>query len=85
MDKVLRWLDEEGGVKGLSVADCGCGTGSLTVPLALRGAAVSASDISQKMADEARRRYQVAVSEGGSKPEQEPVFEAKDLESVTGA
>jgi ubiquinone/menaquinone biosynthesis C-methylase UbiE len=36
VDKVLRWLDEEGGVAGLTVADCGCGTGSLAIPLALR-------------------------------------------------
>jgi hypothetical protein len=27
VDKVLRWVDEEGGVKGITVADCGCGTG----------------------------------------------------------
>lgn len=29
-------MDEEGGVQGVTVADCGCGTGSLTIPLALR-------------------------------------------------
>lgn len=27
MEKVLKWLDEEGGVKGVTVADAGCGTG----------------------------------------------------------
>lgn len=27
VDKVLRWLDEEGGVQGTTVADTGCGTG----------------------------------------------------------
>ena len=43
--KVLRWLEEEGGVQGDSVCDAGCGTGSLAIPLALAGAAVSASDI----------------------------------------
>lgn len=36
VEKVLGWLDGEGGVKGTSVCDCGCGTGSLAVPLALR-------------------------------------------------
>lgn len=36
VEKVLGWLDEEGGVAGTSVGDCGCGTGSLAVPLALR-------------------------------------------------
>lgn len=46
VEKVLGWLKEEGGVQNVSVADCGCGTGSLAVPLALEGAVVSASDIS---------------------------------------
>lgn len=36
VDKVLTWLDDEGGVKGTSVCDAGCGTGSLSLPLALR-------------------------------------------------
>ena len=36
VEKVLGWLDEEGGVQGTTVCDAGCGTGSLTVPLALR-------------------------------------------------
>lgn len=36
VEKVLGWLDEEGGIKGTAVCDCGCGTGSLAVPLALR-------------------------------------------------
>ena len=34
--KVLAWFDEEGGVAGTPVCDCGCGTGSLAIPLALR-------------------------------------------------
>jgi len=36
VDKVLAWFDEEGGVAGTPVCDCGCGTGSLAIPLALR-------------------------------------------------
>ena len=36
VEKVLGWVDEEGGVRGTSVCDCGCGTGSLAIPLALR-------------------------------------------------
>jgi hypothetical protein len=28
VEKVLRWLDAEGGVSGTSVADAGCGTGA---------------------------------------------------------
>ena len=28
VDKVLKWLDEEGGVKDQSICDSGCGTGA---------------------------------------------------------
>ena len=49
VDKVLNWLAEEGGVKGTSVCDAGCGTGSLSIPLALQGAKVYGSDISEAM------------------------------------
>ena len=27
VDKVLKWIDEEGGVEGVTVCDAGCGTG----------------------------------------------------------
>jgi magnesium-protoporphyrin O-methyltransferase len=27
VEKVLKWVDEEGGVDGITVADAGCGTG----------------------------------------------------------
>ncbi len=27
VEQVLKWVDEEGGVAGVTVADCGCGTG----------------------------------------------------------
>ena len=84
VDKVLKWVDEEGGVENVSVCDAGCGTGSLAIPLALRGAAVSASDISSAMAGEAERRYQAAVASGAKAPATAPVFEAKDLESCSG-
>ncbi|KAK9815860.1 hypothetical protein WJX72_010921 [[Myrmecia] bisecta] len=82
--KVLNWLDEEGGVTGTTVCDAGCGTGSLAIPLALRGAAVSASDISEAMANEARRRYEATVAKGVQAPSTPPKFEALDLESVSG-
>ena len=84
--KVLDWLDNEGGVVDQTVADCGCGTGSLATPLALRGAIVSASDISSSMAQEAARRYEAAAAaaEASKRPSKAPVFEAKDLESVDG-
>lgn len=28
VEKVLNWLDQEGGVKGTTFADAGCGTGA---------------------------------------------------------
>lgn len=84
VDKVLRWLDEEGGVVGTTVADCGCGTGSLAIPLALRGATVCASDISAAMAGEAARRFEEAAAATGQHPAVAPRFEAQDLESVSG-
>ena len=40
VEKVLKWVDADGGVKNVSFADCGCGTGSLSMPLATRGAKV---------------------------------------------
>ncbi|DBA70882.1 TPA: hypothetical protein ACH3X2_011331 [Trebouxia sp. C0005] len=85
VDKVLHWFDEEGGVKGTSVCDAGCGTGSLSLPLALRGAAVSASDISSSMANEAQRRYEQAVSSGEPPAGTPPTFSATDLESISGS
>ena len=55
IDIALQWL-ESGGVAGTTICDCGCGTGSLTVPLALSGAEVTASDISSAMVEETRSR-----------------------------
>ena len=80
IEKVLRWVDEEGGVEGTTVADCGCGTGSLTVPLALRGAQVTATDISAAMTGEAERRFKAVAQPSTPVPEFAPL----DLESVTG-
>ena len=50
----------------------------------LQGAAVSASDISQSMAQEAQRRYEAALAEGGSPPATAPRFSTSDLESLSG-
>jgi len=84
VEKVLKWFDQEGSLEGVSVADCGCGTGSLAIPLALRGAEVHASDISGAMAGEAARRFKEAVAAGAAAPKVEPKFETSDLESVSG-
>jgi magnesium-protoporphyrin O-methyltransferase len=51
--------------------------GSLAIPLALRGANVSGSDISSSMAGEAARRFEAAA---GASPKGTANFEAKDLE-----
>ena len=50
----------------------------------VQGAAVSASDISSSMADEAQRRYEQAVSSGQQAPSTAPTFSATDLESISG-
>ncbi len=60
-------------------APCLLRAGSLAIPLALRGASVSASDISAAMAGEAERRYQEAVK-GAKAPKVAPKFDAMDLE-----
>lgn len=84
IDKAIRWMSADG-VDGVTVCDAGCGTGSLTIPLALQGADVYASDISSNMVKEAGSRFSEAVKmEGGAKAKQ-PTFEAKDLESIQGS
>jgi magnesium-protoporphyrin O-methyltransferase len=84
VEKVLRWLDEEGGVVGTTICDAGCGTGSLAIPLALRGATLSASDISEAMTSEAQRRYEAAIAAGAAAPATAPRFEPMDLETCSG-
>lgn len=84
VEKVINWFEAQGGVTGKSICDCGCGTGSLAVPLALKGAALTASDISSSMVQEAERRYKEELANGGTAPATAPVWEAKDLESASG-
>lgn len=45
---------------------------------------MNASDISQSMAEEAKRRYEKAVSEGAKAPGKAPEFNTSDLESLSG-
>jgi len=71
-------------IAGRTVCDAGCGTGSLTLPLAERGARVSASDISAAMVGEAERRFRQSPA-AGKEGVPAPAFEAKDLESVGGS
>jgi len=77
IQKILNWVEEDQNIKGKSVCDCGCGVGSLAIPLAQMGARVSASDISSSMANEAARR----AKEMGIRNAK---FSTSDLESVKG-
>eukprot|EP00968_Pinguiococcus_pyrenoidosus_P001929 scaffold97_cov261-Pinguiococcus_pyrenoidosus.AAC.20 len=80
--KVLKWVDEDGDAAGQTFCDAGCGVGSLAIPLAQRGAEVSASDISDAMVSEASRRAEgVLPAEAFSKMN----FKTADLESLSGA
>lgn len=78
IDTVIGWLRDDGDTAGRRICDAGCGTGSLSIPLAEMGARVYASDISEKMVGEARER---ATALNG----QAPIFEVKDLESISGS
>lgn len=77
IQKILKWIEADGDIAGKTVCDCGCGVGSLAIPLAQMGAKISASDISDAMAGEAAER---AKSMGIKNAK----FYTSDLESVTG-
>ncbi|MEM9219698.1 MAG: magnesium protoporphyrin IX methyltransferase [Cyanobacteria bacterium P01_F01_bin.150] len=79
VNTVIEWLKEDSNLTGFSICDAGCGVGSLSIPLAKEGAIVYASDISEKMVEEGRQRAQAELGQDTN-----PIFEAKDLESLTG-
>lgn len=79
IDTVMDWLKADGNLAGMSICDAGCGVGSLSIPLAMEGAIVNASDISEKMVGEARKRAEAEVQSG-----QMPNFQTSDLESLSG-
>jgi len=81
VDKILGWLDYIN-VKGKKICDAGCGTGSLSIPLASRGAFVNGSDISSAMVTEAAERAKVALQ--GNDAASMPQFETRDLETIEG-
>lgn len=85
VDKVLGWLGEAP-LQNVSICDAGCGTGSLAIPLAFKGAAVTATDISAAMADEAARRYEAEAAAPGApaRPPTPPTFAAASLDELTG-
>ncbi len=37
IQKILNWVEADGNIKGKTVCDCGCGVGSLAIPLAQMG------------------------------------------------
>ena len=61
VDEVLDWIQTSGVFSDVSFCDAGCGVGSLALPLAAMGAgSIQASDISEAMVTEAKRRAQEA-------------------------
>jgi magnesium-protoporphyrin O-methyltransferase len=79
VDAVLYWLKQDGNAQGLSICDAGCGVGSLSIPLAAMGAQVNASDISEKMVEEAQA---IAMAQFGNS--ENPTFTVQDLEGLSG-
>ncbi|CAA2948273.1 magnesium protoporphyrin IX methyltransferase, chloroplastic [Olea europaea var. sylvestris] len=87
VENVMKMLRDEGSLKGVTVCDAGCGTGSLSIPLAREGALVSASDISAAMVAEAEKKAREELLEGKDELSQGfvlPKFEVNDLESLSG-
>jgi magnesium-protoporphyrin O-methyltransferase len=79
VDKVLNWLKADNDLSGRSICDAGCGVGSLSIPLAELEAQVTASDLSEKMVEEAKTR----VANSG-KTLNNLQFAVQDLESISG-
>ncbi|WP_320666506.1 magnesium protoporphyrin IX methyltransferase [Prochlorococcus sp. MIT 1307] len=81
VDDVLGWLKDSGGISQISFCDAGCGVGSLCLPLAAMGAgSISASDISQAMVEETKRRSKLLDLDLSKL-----TFTTSDLESVQGS
>ena len=80
VDDVLSWIKEAGGISQQSFCDAGCGVGSLSLPLLSLGAAsVAASDISDAMVAETKRRAELAGLDLTRM-----TFKTSDLESLNG-
>ena len=81
VDEVQAWIKDSGELNEMRACDAGCGVGSLSLPLAEMGAgSISASDISEAMAQEADRRAREAGLDMGKLN-----FFASDLESLSGS
>ncbi|MEH1903871.1 MAG: magnesium protoporphyrin IX methyltransferase [Nostoc sp.] len=80
VDTVLGWLKADNNLPELSICDAGCGVGSLSIPLAVDGAKVYATDISEKMVEEGKDRAKQTLSNS-----ENPTFAVQDLESLSGS
>ena len=81
VDDVISWLKEAEGIAQKTFCDAGCGVGSLSLPLVKLGAAaVTASDISEAMVAETKRRAEL---EGLDLTRM--TFKISDLESLKGS
>ena len=80
VDTVLGWLKADNNLPELSICDAGCGVGSLSIPLAVDGAKVYASDISEKMVEEGKDRAKQTLGNV-----ENPTFAVQDLESLSGS
>ena len=79
VETLLSWLKDDGNLNELVICDAGCGVGSLSIPLAEMGATVYASDISEKMVEEAMERAKTSLEQSDN-----PVFATHDLEALSG-
>ncbi|WP_392534696.1 magnesium protoporphyrin IX methyltransferase [Nostoc sp. C117] len=80
VDTVIGWLKADNNLPQLSICDAGCGVGSLSIPLAVDGAKVYASDISEKMVEEGKDRAKQTLGN-----DENPTFAVQDLESLSGS
>ncbi|MBD2560793.1 magnesium protoporphyrin IX methyltransferase [Nostoc sp. UIC 10607] len=80
VDTVLGWLKADNNLPELSICDAGCGVGSLSIPLAVDGAKVYATDISEKMVEEGKDRAKQTLGNA-----ENPTFAVQDLESLSGS
>ena len=79
IETVVNWLKTDENLSELTICDAGCGTGSLAIPLAKEGATVYASDISEKMVEEAKAQAQTGLGE-----DHNIHFSVSDLEAISG-
>ncbi|WP_069791596.1 magnesium protoporphyrin IX methyltransferase [Cyanobacterium sp. IPPAS B-1200] len=79
IEKVVKWLQDDGNLSQLSICDAGCGVGSLTIPLAQEGATIFASDISAKMVGEAAEKIKQVMTNPRNIR-----LGVQDLESIRG-